>query len=237
MPRTEDGYWMRKLSVVIPALNEEKSIETVVGAIPKDELNEMGFDVQILVIDNGSEDRTGELAGQAGADVIVEPRAGYGRALKTGFANATGEIIATCDADGSYPVDEIPKLLAILEAEGLDFVTTNRLACLERAAMSFRNQWGNRILSVTTRMLFAISLKDSQSGMWLFRKDLLNRFRLRSDGMAFSEEIKLGACYFAKCRWREVPIRYRRRVGDAKMCAWRDGVQNLIYLARKRLVR
>ena len=105
---------MRKLSVVIPALNEEKSIETVLKAIPKSELNEMGFDVQILVIDNGSEDRTEEMARQAGADVIVEPRVGYGRALKTGFANATGEIIATCDADGSYPVDEIPKLLAIL---------------------------------------------------------------------------------------------------------------------------
>jgi len=228
---------MRKLSVVIPALNEEKSVATVVKAIPKGELNEMGFDVQILVIDNGSEDRTEEMARQAGADVIVEPRVGYGRALKTGFANATGEIIATCDADGSYPVDEIPKLLAILEAEGLEFVTTNRLARLERDAMSFRNQMGNRILSATTRMLFAINLKDSQSGMWLFRKDLLNRLRLRSDGMAFSEEIKLGACYFAKCRWREVPIQYRRRIGDARICAWRDGVQNLLFLARKRLVR
>jgi len=228
---------MRKLSVVIPALNEEKSIETVLKAIPKSELNDMGFDVQILVINNGSEDSTEEIARQAGADVIVEPRVGYGRALKTGFANATGEIIATCDADGSYPVDEIPKLLAILEAEGLDFVTTNRLARLGQDAMSFRNRLGNRILSATTRMLFAINLKDSQSGMWLFRKDLLNRLRLRSDGMAFSEEIKLGACYFAKCRWREVPIQYRRRIGDARICAWRDGVQNLLFLARKRLAR
>jgi len=152
-----------------------------------------------------------------------------------GFANATGEIIATGDADGSYPVGEIPKLLAILEAEDLDFITTNRLVRLERDAMSFRNQLGNRILSATARILFGISLKDSQSGMWLFRKDLLNRLRLRSDGMAFSEEIKLGACHFAKCRWREVPIEYRARVGDAKVRAWRDGVQNLFFLARMRL--
>ena len=228
---------MRKLSVVIPALNEEKSIEAVVKAVPKDELNEMGFDVQILVIDNGSEDRTGELARKAGADVVIEPRAGYGRALKTGFANATGEIIATGDADSSYPVDEIPQLLAILEAEDLDFITTNRLAHLERDAMSFRNQLGNRVLSATARMLFATNLKDSQSGMWLFRKDILNQLRLRSDGMAFSEEIKLEACYFAKCRWREVPIQYRPRVGDTTVCAWRDGVQNLFFLPRKRLVR
>jgi hypothetical protein len=71
--------------------------------------------------------------------------------------------------------------------------------------------------------------------MWLFRKDLLNRLRLRSDGMAFSEEIKLGACHFAKCRWREVPIEYRPRVGEAKVRAWRDGVQNLFFLARMRL--
>jgi len=228
---------MRKFSVVIPALNEEESIETVVKAIPKGELNEMGFDVQILVVDNGSEDRTGELARQAGADVIVEPRVGYGRALKTGFSHATGEIIATCDADDSYPVDEIPKLLAILEAEGLDFITTNRLARLERGAMSFRNRLGNRILSTTNRMLFAINIKDSQSGMELFRRDLLNQLRLRSDGMSFSEELKLEACRLAKCRWREVPIQYRRRAGDAKICVWRDGVRNLLFLARKRLVR
>jgi glycosyltransferase involved in cell wall biosynthesis len=228
---------MRKLSVVMPALNEEKSIEAVVEAVPRDELNAMGFDVQILVIDNGSEDSTGELARKAGADVIVEPRAGYGRALKTGFANATGEIIATGDADGSYPMDEIPRLLAVMEADNLDFITTNRFAYLERDAMSSRNHLGNKVLSATVRMLFATNLVDSQSGMWLLRRDLLNQLRLKSDGMAFSEEIKLGACYFSKCRWREVPIRYRPRVGKAKICAWRDGVHNLFFLLRKRLTR
>ena len=138
---------MRKLSVVMPALNEKESIEAVVEAVPSAELNAMGFDVQIVVIDNGSEDSTGELARKAGADVIVEPRAGYGRALKTGFANATGEIIATGDADGSYPMDDIPRLLAILESEKLDFITTNRFAHLERGTMSSRNRLGNRILS------------------------------------------------------------------------------------------
>jgi len=228
---------MRKLSVVIPALNEEDAVEAVVNAVPISELNEMGFQAQILVVDNGSEDRTGELARKAGAEVVMEPKRGYGRAYKTGFTNAQGEIIATTDADSTYPVEDIPKLVAILEKQELDFVTTNRFANLHQGAISSRNMFGNAVLNFTTRLLFRLNLRDSQSGMWVFRKDLLERLRLRSDGMPFSEEIKIEACHFAKCRWTEVPIEYRIRVGEAKLSGWRDGLHNLFYLIRKRLFR
>lgn len=81
---------MSKISIIIPSLNEEEGIEGVIHAIPKDELCSMGFDVQILVVDGNSQDRTRELASKAGAEVIVEPRRGYGRAYKAGFAHATG---------------------------------------------------------------------------------------------------------------------------------------------------
>lgn len=228
---------VRKLSVVIPALNEEQAIERVVKAIPVSELSEMGFEVQILVVDNGSEDRTAELARKAGAEVVVEPKRGYGRAYKTGFSNARGEIIATADADLTYPVEDIPRLVAALEAEGLDFLTTNRFSKMHQGAISSRNLFGNSVLNATTRLLFAINLRDSQSGMWVFRKELLNRLNLKSDGMPFSEELKIEACHFARCRWKEVPIEYRTRVGEVKLSGWRDGLYNLFYLFRKRLLR
>ena len=228
---------MRKLSVVIPALNEEKAIEAVVNGIPTNELQKMGFQVQILVLDNGSEDRTGELAREAGAEVVLEPKRGYGRAYKTGFSYAQGEIIATADADLTYPVEDIPQLVAIFEKESLDFLTTNRFARMHPGAISLRNRFGNSVLNATTRLLFNIDLKDSQSGMWVFRKDLLDQLKLNSDSMPFSEEIKIEACHFAKCRWREVPIEYRVRVGEAKLSGWRDGLHNLFYLVRKRFFR
>ena len=228
---------MKKLSILIPALNEEEGIGKTIQAIPRHELEEMGYEVQILVVDNGSEDKTDELARRAGAEVVFESRRGYGRAYKTGFASAKGEIIATADADLTYPVEEIPGLVELLEDEELDFITTNRFALIEKGAMSFRNKVGNTTLSLTMRLLFRLDIKDSQSGMWVFRSSILNKAKLRSDGMPLSEELKLEACYFLKRRWKEVPILLRERTGRAKIRAWRDGVANLIFLFKKRFRR
>lgn len=108
---------------------------------------------------------------------------------------------------------------------------------MDKNAMSPRNIFGNSVLNLTTRLFFRINLKDSQSGMWVFRKDILGHLKLSSDKMAFSEELKIEACHFTKYRWREVPIEYRARVGKVKLSGWRDGLQNLCYLFRKRLVR
>jgi hypothetical protein len=228
---------LKKISIIIPALNEEEGIGKTIQSIPRHELEGMGYGVQILVVDNGSEDKTSELARQAGAEVVFEPRRGYGRAYKTGFANAKGEIIATADADLTYPVEEIPGFVKLLEDEKLDFITTNRFAKMDRSAMSLRNKLGNGVLNLTTRLLFRIDLADSQSGMWVFRRSILDNLVLRSDGMPLSEELKLEACHFAGCRWRELPIEYRARVGKIKLRGWRDGLQNLFYLIRKRFVR
>jgi len=103
--------------------------------------------------------------------------------------------------------------------------------------MSWRNKFGNSVLNLTTRLLFRIDLVDSQSGMWVFRRSILNNLALRSNGMPLSEELKLEACHFAKCRWREMPIEYKVRIGKIKLRAWQDGLQNLFYLLRKRIAR
>lgn len=225
------------LSIIIPALNEKEGIQNTIRAIPVAELGEMGCEVEILVVDNGSTDNTPHLARVVGARVIHEPRRGYGYAYKAGFAHATGEIIATADADMTYPVEDIPRMVRMLKEEDLDFITTNRHAFHTNGAMSPLTKFGNQVLHNTTRLLFRINLADSQSGMWVFRKDLLDRAVLRSNAMALSQELKIEACHYTKCRWKEVPIEYRHRVGRSKLRRWRDGFGNLTYLVRKRVVR
>ncbi len=225
------------ISVVIPARNEKDGIEKTIRAIPSDKLKEMGYEVQILVVDNDSDDGTGELARKAGAEVVFEPRHGYGRAYKTGFAHARGDIIATMDADMTYPVEDIPKFMKLLDEQNLDFITTNRYAYMEKGAMSSQHRLGNAVLNLVARLLFQISLKDSQSGMWVFRKAILNNTVLKANSMALSEELKIEAIYFLRCRWKEMPIQYRVRVGKVKLRTWKDGFGNLFYLIKKRVVR
>ena len=229
---------MNTLSVVIPALNEEKGIGSTVAAVPRSELEQTGYKTQVLVVDNGSTDGTAELARKAGAEVVLEPKRGYGKALKTGFASARGEIIVTADADATYPLEAIPPLLDTFDRDGLDFLTTNRFASLDKGAMSMVNRVGNTILAMATRALFQLDMRDPESGMWMFKKDILTDLKLHSDSWPLSHEIKIEACYYAGCRWKEVPVRYGTRVGKTKLVNnWRVGFIDLLHIAKKRVVR
>lgn len=235
--RNGNGKGPITTTVVIPALNEEEGILKTLEVIPRDELEKMGYGVEIIVVDNGSDDATAEVARKAGATVVAEPVRGYGQALKAGFAAATGDIIITADADATYPVEDIPKLLNILEEENLDFLTTNRFANMEKGAMGALHRFGNSVLSLTFRILYRVDLKDSQSGMWVFRREILKDAILRSPSMPLSEELKIEAIHYQKRPWREVPITYSIRVGEAKISSWKHGIANLLYLFKKRVIR
>jgi glycosyltransferase involved in cell wall biosynthesis len=218
------------VSVIIPTMNEEQSIGLVIDEVSVALEGVRPFEV--VVVDTDSRDRTREIAAERGAVVVPEPRRGYGRAYKTGFERAEGEFVATLDADMTYPAGDIPSLLDKLEGDGLDFITTNRFASMEPGAMSAKHRLGNSVLSLAARVLFRVRFKDSQSGMWVFRRALLGSLELESDGMALSEEIKIEA--FRKGKAVEVPITYRPRVGEVKLNSWRDGLGNLRFLLRKR---
>jgi len=219
-----------KVSVIIPTMNEEKSIGMVIDEVRAAIGDSRPY--EILVVDTDSRDRTREIAARKGALVVDEPRRGYGRAYKTGFEKATGEYVATLDADMTYPADEIPRLLEMLEEDTLDFITTNRFAKMAKGAMSMKHRFGNWVLSATARVLFRVKLKDSQSGMWAFRRSVLQILDVKSDGMSFSEELKIEA--FRKAKAAEVSISYGVRVGEAKISSWGDGLGNLKYLFKKR---
>jgi glycosyltransferase involved in cell wall biosynthesis len=227
---------MSTLSVVIPALNERSNMEHVIASIPVRELAGLGWETEILVVDNGSTDGTGEVAKRAGARVLVQPVRGYGNAYKAGFANAVGDVIATGDADRTYPFEILPGLLRVLQKERLDFLTTNRLQSAEAGAMKPSHRFGNAVLTQSSRLILKAPFSDSQSGMWMFYSRILRSLDLRSPGMAFSQEIKHEAVARG-FRCGEVPIKYRARGGDVKLNATRDGLRNLGQLAMHRMRR
>jgi len=230
MGRTQHGAPMPDVSVVIPTMNEEASIGAVIDEV---ETALVGWPFEILVVDTDSRDRTRDLATAKGARVVPEPRRGYGRAYKTGFAAATGTFVATLDADLTYPARRFPDFLTALAEDRADFVSGDRLSSLSDGAMTGMHRVGNEILNFAFRSLYDSGIRDSQSGMWSFRRSILSRLRLVHDGMAFSEELKLEVIR-AGLRFLEIPIEYRRRVGEKKIRSVSDATGNLIWLARKR---
>ena len=222
---------MREVSVVIPTMNEEASIGAVVDEV---QTALGGWDLEILIVDTDSSDRTRDIASAKGARVVSEPRRGYGRAYKTGFAAATGTFVATLDADLTYPANRFPDFLAAVVEDRADFVSGDRLSALSDGTMTGMHRVGNEILNFAFRSLYDSGVRDSQSGMWSFRRSILPRLELIHDGMAFSEELKLEVIR-AGLRFLEIPIDYRVRVGRRKIRSVSDATGNLIWLARKRV--
>src|SRR5437660_1856013 len=225
---------MKKISIVITALNEEEGIGLVLKEIPIGALKEMGFETEVIIIDNGSKDRTRNIAMQHGATVIIQPVRGYGNAYKAGFANASGDIIATGDADLTYPFEDLPKIIRIMEKEDLDFISTNRLKHINPEVMTQSHIFGNKLFTTITKVLFNLPFVDSQSGMWVFRREIWDELDVRSSGMSFSQELKIEA-HIRGFKCAEVPIKYRIRAGDAKLNTMKDGTKVMFQIFHKRL--
>jgi hypothetical protein len=113
-------------------------------------------------------------------------------------------------------------------------LNASRFPVRDRHAMSFKHKVGNWILSLAMSILYFRWVRDSQSGMWVFRRSILKDMRLTSDSMAFSEEIKIEALKSSRIRFAEISILYSSRLGEIKLNPWRDGFYNLFFLIKKR---
>ena len=223
-------YKGQSITVIIPCLNEEQGIEQILRGMPE-------FVDETIVVDNASTDRTPEVASSLGAKVIREEVRGYGRAYKRGFAVATRDLIITLDGDHSYPIDAISYLIEAFLHLNVDFLNASRFPVRDRAAMSFKHKFGNLVQSLVMSVLYLRWVRDSQSGMWVFRRSILKDMKLEADGMAFSEEIKIEALRNSRIRFGEISILYSSRLGETKLNPWRDGIQNLLFVVKKRFFR
>lgn len=175
------------------------------------------------------------MARTLGAKVIFEAKQRYGNAHRAGVAIASGDILATADGDATYPTQHIPEIVDHLVENGLDFVSACRFPLRNSRAMRTRNVLGNKLLTTIMNALYCCSLEDSQSGMWVFKRHCLQKMKLTSGGMSFSEEIKIEAILHPDIAVGEYHIPYFERVGDTKLIPWRDGLHNLLFLLRRRL--
>jgi glycosyltransferase involved in cell wall biosynthesis len=213
-----------RVSVVIPCLNEAGNIaECVLRA--QAVLDENGIDGEVLVVDNGSEDDSGQIARAAGARVVDEPQRGYGQAYQAGFDAARGDYIVMIDADLTYDFEEIPRFVEELDA-GAELVMGNRLENVQPGAMSLTSRIGNPILSGFLNALYRTPIGDAHCGMRAFRRDVLPRLDLRSTGMEFASEMVIRAAR-EKLEIRELPIALHRRGGESKLSPFRDGWRHL----------
>ena len=219
----------RLVSIIIPTLNEQSGIQETISSILKSKIKEKSvYDVEILVIDADSNDLTRDLASMMGAKVIIDKQRGYGHACKLGFSAAKGDIIVTVDGDNTYPTEFMTEYIEQLNQNEMDFITINRFADMERGSMSLTRRFGNKILSFAVRLLYSIEITDSQSGMWIMKRDFITQIRLDSDDMSLSEEIKIVAFKFFKAL--ELDGKYYRRTGHSNLNIVKVGWKNLRYL-------
>jgi glycosyltransferase involved in cell wall biosynthesis len=193
-----------EVSIVIPCLNEENSIGIVVEKA-KRAIEMMGVSGEVIVADNGSTDRSVEIALSKGARVVHVAQKGYGNALRGGIEAARGRIIVIGDADDSYDFLEAPKLVAKIK-EGYDLVVGSRFkGRILPGAMPWTSKIGNPIMTFTLNLLFKVNTSDSQSGMRAFTKEAYRKMQLQAMGMEFASEMLIKAGK-AKLKIAEVPI-------------------------------
>ena len=201
-----------RVSVIMPARNEEASIGRVLDEIPRARVE------QIIVVDNGSRDLTAEVARTRGATVVSEPRPGYGRACLAGIA-AAGEgadVIVVLDADHSDFPEDLPLLLAPIEADVADFVIGSRvLGGAEPGALPWNQRFGNRLACWLMRLLYGVRFTD-MGPFRAIRRDALVQLEMRDPTYGWNVEMQAKAV-IAGLRTREVPVRYRRRIGQSKI--------------------
>ncbi|WBF08990.1 glycosyltransferase family 2 protein [Methanothermobacter thermautotrophicus] len=223
------------ISVVIPALNEEGAVGETVRSVPVDELRDMGFDVEILVVDNASEDNTANEAMEAGARVVREDKRGYGNAYKRGFREARGDILVMGDADLTYPFEMIPAFVAEIERR-YDFVIGDRLnGMMEDGAMPALHKYiGNPLLSKMLNILFKGNIRDTHCGMRAIKREALEKLDLKAPGMEFAIEMVIEALE-KNLKIKQISIPYRRREGEAKLSSFKDGWRHIKYMLKRKI--
>ncbi len=221
-----------EISVIVPCLNEEEAVGTVVDQAGEG-IERSGRRGEVIVVDNGSTDRSAEIAAARGATIVREERPGYGSAYLAGLAHARGDYLVMGDADATYPLAELAPFVERLAA-GDDLVMGSRFeGTIHGQAMPWLNRHvGNPILTGMLNLFFGVKVSDAHCGMRAVRRDALPALDLHSTGMEFASEMVFKA-FRRDLRVSEIPIDYYPRVGESKLHrfgdAWRHVKFMLLY--------
>jgi len=220
-----------KLSIVIPALNEEKTIGICVSKALK-AIKDIGVPAEVLVADNGSTDATVRAAEQLGARVKAVPAKGYGNVLMGGFLAASGEYLIMADADDSYSFEEIKPFYDKLQ-QGYDLVVGNRFkGKIQKGAMPFLHRYlGTPVLTALMNCFFRTGIGDTNCGMRGMTKEAFRKMHLKAGGMEFATEMIVKASVL-KLKIAEVPCNlYRDKRGrKPHLNTWGDGWRHLRFM-------
>ncbi|MCD6454354.1 MAG: glycosyltransferase family 2 protein [Candidatus Aminicenantes bacterium] len=219
---------MSKISVIVAALNEEQTIRNVIKGIKKSFRN---IPVEIIVVDNGSRDRTGEIAKEEGAIVVFEPERGKGSAVLKGIEMAKGDILALIDADDSYPAESLPALIEPIERGEAEVVFGSRFHG-KRVSMSFLRFIGNKVLTYIASITFAHTT-DLLTGMLAAKRDAFSRITLKSSGFEVETEFFI-KCVKKRLKRKEIPIEYTGRK-NSHLNPLIDGVKILCLMIKEYL--
>ena len=224
---------METVAVVIPTLNEERSIGKVIDDVPVADLLKNGLKTAVYVIDGQSTDNTRELAVEKGAQLILEAHEGKGSAIQTAFKSINADYTIMVDGDDTYPIEMATEMTRLLKTN--DVVIGSRLkGTIEPGAMTKLNIIGNTLLSLLARALFGAHISDVCTGFWGYRNDAIRRLELTARGFEIEADM-FTECVRKGLRIAEIPITYRARKDQPKLSSLRDGVKIGLFLCRRRL--
>jgi glycosyltransferase involved in cell wall biosynthesis len=234
-----------KLSVVVPSYNEERTIMDVIDAVSRVDLaSPLGVkvEVEIIVVDDGSTDGTRRLlescTSRPDVRVILHERnQGKGAAVRTGFGAVTGDVVIIQDADMEYDPSEFPRLLEPIVNGHADVVYGSRLSGgRPQRVYLFWHLVGNRMLTLLTNILFNSTLTDMETGYKVFKREVVDGFRLRESDFRIEPEMTAQVLKNTKLRVYEMPISYYGRTyEEGKKITWKDGFGAVATLLRCRL--
>lgn len=216
------------VTVVFPCLNEELAVGSCVTTA-LEAMRSAGLDGSVIVVDNGSTDNSARVATEAGAAVIFEQVPGYGAALRAGIDAAQSEFVVMADADGTYELSAIPRLLLPLLNGEADMVLGQRLSDATAETMPWLHRYvGTPAITYLVKKATKnkMTIRDSQSGFRAFRRQEMLELNLSSTGMEFASEMLIRSSW-ANFRIREVNTKYAERIGDSKLSTFSDGLRHL----------
>tara|TARA_B100002051_G_C16540430_1_gene537267 strand:+ start:70 stop:780 length:711 start_codon:yes stop_codon:yes gene_type:complete len=231
---------MRGLTLLLPTLDEAAALANVIGRIPRDAIENNGYQLRVVVVDGGSTDGTEQIAQSLDCEIIRQVSGrGKGNGLREAFhrfIQTEDDLLVLMDADGTYRPEEIVNLLEHLESSNVEIVIGSRMkGIISPGAMTRRNYIGNRILTWLAVVLYSRYVSDLCTGFWAFERSAIEKMRLNSTGFEIEAEMYTSAIH-ERIQMGEIPIHYDPRIGRSKLGSIRDGIRIAMKLLKRRFV-